>query len=136
MSGVTWVTCDRADLPGSLGWLATEERLRLDAFRIAKRRDDYLLGRWTAKRAIAARMSPSPPLETIAIRAAADGAPEAFLDDAPLAFTVSVSHSLERALLGAPDQRDHAIAPIGRARGDPGGLLGGEEVTDGAFGDR
>jgi len=103
MTGVTWVTCDRADLPGSLGWLATEERLRLDAFRIAKRRDDYLLGRWTAKRAIAARMSPSPPLETIAIRAAADGAPEAFLDDAPLAFTVSISHSVGRALAAVRD---------------------------------
>jgi 4'-phosphopantetheinyl transferase len=66
--------------------------------RIAKRRGDYLLGRWTAKCAIATRISPAPPLVAIAVRASDDGAPEAFLDGSPLAFTVSLSHSAGRAL--------------------------------------
>ncbi|HET7501037.1 MAG TPA: 4'-phosphopantetheinyl transferase superfamily protein [Kofleriaceae bacterium] len=95
---VTWALHDRAELPASLAWLAPDERARLDAMRIAKRRDDFLLGRWTAKRALAARLSPAPPLAELAIRAAADGAPEAFLDGAPLPLTVSLSHSAGRAL--------------------------------------
>lgn len=95
---VRWLTCDRAELPDALDWLAPEERSRVAGLRVAKRRDDYLLGRWTAKRAIAALLGPATPLEAIAIRAAEDGAPEAFLDGAPLALTVSLSHSAGRAL--------------------------------------
>ena len=108
-----WLTQDRGDLPGSLDWLADDERARLAGLRIAKRRDDFVLGRWTAKRAIAARLAPAGALalEAIAIRAAADGAPEAFLDGAPLPVTVSLSHSAGRALA---------------AVGDPGAALGAD----------
>lgn len=95
---VSWLTSYRAELPDALDWLAAEERARLAGLRIAKRRDDYLLGRWTAKRAIAALLAPATPLEAIAVRAAEDGAPEAFLDGAPLALTLSLSHSAGRAL--------------------------------------
>ena len=98
LGAVTWRICDRSELPGSLGWLAADERARLDGMRIAKRRADYVLGRWAAKQALGARLASVPRLEAIAIRAAGDGAPEAFLDGAPLALTVSISHSAGRAL--------------------------------------
>ena len=100
VTGISWLIQDRADLPDALDWLADEERTRLEGLRVAKRRDDFLLGRWTAKCAIAARLAPAPPLHAIAIRAAGDGAPEAFLDGAALALTVSISHSAGRALAG------------------------------------
>jgi 4'-phosphopantetheinyl transferase len=100
---ITWLTQAHTDLPASLDWLAADERARLDGMRVAKRRADYLLGRWTAKQAIAARLMPAPPLGALAIRAAADGAPEAFIDGAPLALTVSISHSAGRALAAVRD---------------------------------
>ncbi|HEU4734661.1 MAG TPA: 4'-phosphopantetheinyl transferase superfamily protein, partial [Kofleriaceae bacterium] len=103
MTAVTWALHDRADLPGSLAWLAPDERARLDAMHVAKRRDDFLLGRWTAKRALAARLSPAPPLAALAIRPAADGAPEAYLDGAALPVTLSLSHSAGRALAAVCD---------------------------------
>lgn len=98
IAAVSWLTCDRGELPASLAWLAADERARLDQLRVAKRRDDFLLGRWTAKRAIAVHLVPAPPLVAIAVRAAPDGAPEAYLDGAPLPLTVSLSHSAGRAL--------------------------------------
>ena len=110
-SAVRWLTCDRAELPDALDWLAPEESSRLAGLRIAKRRDDYLLGRWTAKRAIAALLAPATPLAAIAVRAADDGAPEAFLDGAPLAFTISLSHSAGRALAAVTGAA--AGAPLG-----------------------
>lgn len=99
---VRWLTCDRADLPDGLDWLAPDERARLDAMRFVPRRDNFLLGRWTAKRLIAA-VRPGTGLAAIAIRAAADGAPEAFLDGAPLPLTVSISHRAGRALAAMGD---------------------------------
>lgn len=43
---VIWVTHVATDLAPSLDWLATDERARLDGLHIAKRRGDFLLGRW------------------------------------------------------------------------------------------
>src|SRR5437588_38407 len=80
-------TCDRSDVPDELDWLAPDERDRIEAFRFAPRRGDFLLGRWTAKRLLATVL-PGAGLAAIAIRAAADGAPEAVLDGARLPFSV------------------------------------------------
>lgn len=43
-----------ADLPTDESWLAAGERVRAAGFRFAKRRNDWILGRWTAKRALRA----------------------------------------------------------------------------------
>ena len=104
---VHWLTCDRGDLPVSLDGLGPDERTRLAAMRIAKRRDDFVLGRWTARRALAARLPGAAPA-AIEVRAAADGAPEAFLDGAPLPLAISISHSAGRALAAVA-----ASAPLG-----------------------
>jgi 4'-phosphopantetheinyl transferase len=105
---VRWLTCDRGDVSDGLDWLAPDERARLDTLRFAARRADFLLGRWTAKRLIAGVVS-GARLAAIAIRAAADGAPEAFLDGAPLPLTVSLSHRAGRALAAVGDTG----APLG-----------------------
>jgi len=83
------------DLPDEESWLSPHERLILAGMRFSKRRDDWRLGRWTAKRAIQASSptSKSLHLSTIEIRAASDGAPEAYLKGRPASLSISLSHS-------------------------------------------
>ena len=50
---ICWLSQSEADLPATPVWLAPRERERASEMRFAKRRNDYLLGRWTAKHAIA-----------------------------------------------------------------------------------
>ena len=68
----------------------------LAGLRIDKRREDWRLGRWTAKAAVAAQLGAEPA--RIEILAAADGAPEAWLDGAPAPVSVSLSHRAGRAV--------------------------------------
>jgi len=117
---VAWWTATAGELPRDLDWLADDERARLAGLAVAKRRADFLLGRWIAKRAVAAQWPGAPPLPAIAIRAAADGAPEAFLAGAPLPLVLSISHSAGRALaaiagsapLGADLERIEPRSPL------------------------
>ena len=78
----------------------------LSRFRVPKRRGDWLLGRWVAKRALvlageAARES------DIAILASASGAPEAFVHGRPAGVSLSLTHShgVAVAALGPADVR-------------------------------
>ena len=83
------------------GLLSEEETTVLNNFRILKRRQDWLLGRWTAKHLlqemIRQKQGEIVALDAIAILAGEDGAPlaqinsEAAIRDAQ--FTVSISHS-------------------------------------------
>jgi 4'-phosphopantetheinyl transferase len=73
-------------------WLAPEERERFVQFRFAKRAAEWRLGRYAAKRLVAACLPDAPELVRIVIRAAEDGAPEAFLDAEPAPLTLSISH--------------------------------------------
>ena len=60
-----------------------------------KRRADWRLGRWTAKRALSVYLDvPAHPhvFRKMEIRAAPSGAPEAFFDSQPAAVTISLSH--------------------------------------------
>jgi 4'-phosphopantetheinyl transferase len=63
--------------------------------RFAKRRADWRLGRWTAKRAAAAYLNllgdPSG-LRRLEIRPAPSGAPELFFASRPAAVSISISH--------------------------------------------
>ena len=82
-------------------WLSPREALCLNGFRFPKRRADWRLGRWTAKRAVAACLNvPSHPqaLARIEIHPAPSGAPEVFFDNQPARITLSLSHSSGRAL--------------------------------------
>ncbi|MBZ5619219.1 MAG: 4'-phosphopantetheinyl transferase superfamily protein [Acidobacteriia bacterium] len=92
---VYWLEQTQADVPVDNRWLGASEAARLNAMRFAKRRADWRLGRWTAKRAVAVYMNaPGDPkaLAGIEIRAAPSGAPEAFVANKPAAVTISLSH--------------------------------------------
>jgi 4'-phosphopantetheinyl transferase len=84
-----------ADLPAENDWLSANEAVCLNGMRFAKRRADWRLGRWTAKRALSVYLDvPAHPqvLKKIEIRAAPSGAPEVFFGDQPAAVTISLSH--------------------------------------------
>ena len=91
---VYWLEQTEADVPADNDWLSAPEAVCLNAMHFAKRRADWRLGRWTAKRALSVilDMPAYPLLRKIEIRAAASGAPEVFFDNRPAAVTISLSH--------------------------------------------
>ena len=95
MIDVSWLEQTVADLPAEDDWLSAGEAVRLSAMRFPKRRADWKLGRWTAKRALAVYLNlPADPrsLAQIEIRPAPGGAPEVFVGDGPAPVTISISH--------------------------------------------
>jgi 4'-phosphopantetheinyl transferase len=110
---IYWLTQNLAEVPPDDDWLSADERAVLDTLRFPKRRAEWRLGRWTAKRALAAYQRAKSDLRTrgimnlnspdaqvglyrtIEIRAAADGAPEAFVHDKFLLVPLSISHRNE-----------------------------------------
>jgi 4'-phosphopantetheinyl transferase len=93
---VYWLAAGEAAVPPGDGWLSDREIAVCAALRIPKRRNDWRLGRWTAKSAIAAyRGFASNPavLAAIEVRPAPSGAPLAFFDGRPAGVAISLSHS-------------------------------------------
>jgi 4'-phosphopantetheinyl transferase len=101
---VYWLVRAAKDLPEDDDWLTAGEVARLRELRVAKRRRDWLLGRWTAKQAIVAAwpsLAPDthqPSLSEVEVRPASDGAPEALVRGERAGFTVSISHSSNSGL--------------------------------------
>ena len=94
VSGLAAVDLSRfsvLDVPPHDSWLHPRELDVLRTLRFPKRRADWRLGRYTAKSALARRFALALP--DIEVRAAADGAPEAFHEDGPLPVVISISHS-------------------------------------------
>jgi 4'-phosphopantetheinyl transferase len=92
---VYWLEQAEADVPSTNDWLSASEVDRLNGMRFTKRRADWRLGRWTAKRALAVSLNlpaHAQALAEIEIRAAPDGAPEVFFANNPGSVTVSLSH--------------------------------------------
>ena len=87
-----WMEQTEADIPAGDSWLGPYEAAVLAALRFPKRRADWRLGRWTAKRAIAACLAGAGDFTKIEIRAGPDGAPEAVYGGRADAFTISISH--------------------------------------------
>jgi 4'-phosphopantetheinyl transferase len=96
MASVGWLTRSLADVPADDGWLGPRERDVLASLTVAKRRQDWRLGRFAAKGAVAEWLG--LPLARLEIVAAADGAPEAYVDDRAAPAAVSLSHRAGRAL--------------------------------------
>jgi 4'-phosphopantetheinyl transferase len=98
---VFWLEQSEADVPAANDWLSTAEAIRLEGMRFPKRRADWRLGRWTAKRALAWYWDlPASPqaLAEIEISPEASGAPEVLLSNAPAKVTISLSHRAGRAM--------------------------------------
>ena len=109
---IRWLEQNEADVPAENDWLSASEAIRLHGMRFAKRRADWRLGRWTAKRAVAVYLDMSlhpAALSAIEIRPAPSGAPEVFIASRPAAITISISHRDGTAAC--------ALAPIGAALG-------------------
>jgi 4'-phosphopantetheinyl transferase len=92
---VYWLEQSEADLPAGNDWLSPSELARLSSMHFAKRRNDWRLGRWTAKRALSIYFDvPAHPrvFRKMEILPASSGAPEAFFGSQPAAATISLSH--------------------------------------------
>jgi len=92
---VYWLEQNNTDMPAHNDWLSAGDLAHLSAMRFEKRRADWRLGRWTAKRALAACLDlPSyhSSLAAIEIRPEPSGAPEVFLGGEPAGVTISLSH--------------------------------------------
>lgn len=101
MTELFWLEQGEADLPANDEWLTRKENAYLSRLRFAKRRADWRLGRWTAKRAVAAVLHISETVAELArieIRPALSGAPEVFVGDEPSALAISLSHCSGTAL--------------------------------------
>ncbi len=95
---VYWLEQTEADVPADNGWLSPPETAHLETIRLAKRRADWRLGRWTAKRAVGLYMDARGELRTIEIASAPGGAPEAYLAQQAAPVSLSLSHSSGVAL--------------------------------------
>lgn len=98
---VYWLEQNERDVLPENQWLSAEETLCLASLRFPKRRSDWRLGRWTAKRAVAACLNLADDVHSLAnikILAAASGAPEVFLLNQTAPVTISLSHSGGNAL--------------------------------------
>jgi 4'-phosphopantetheinyl transferase len=112
MMNVHWLEQSEADVPSQNDWLGANEAIRLSSMRFAKRRADWLLGRWTAKRALSAYLKlPFQPdvFWNLEVCAAESGAPEVFFGTESFPLTISLSHRAGRAVC--------AIAPSDAALG-------------------
>ncbi|HXB71204.1 MAG TPA: 4'-phosphopantetheinyl transferase superfamily protein [Candidatus Acidoferrales bacterium] len=95
MTDVYWLEQTERDAPREVDWLSPSEAVTLNGMRFAKRRADWRLGRWTAKRAVALCLNlpgHSQALAEIEIRPAPSGAPEVFIANRPAAAAISISH--------------------------------------------
>jgi 4'-phosphopantetheinyl transferase len=93
-----WLARAEAQVPEPGAWLTSAERGRAEQMRYSKRRNDYLLGRWTLKQATAhvlgwprERPDEHAALARIEGRTAPDGAPELYIDGEHAARGVSLT---------------------------------------------
>ena len=90
-----------ADVPAENHWLTPPELQTLSKLRFNKRRQDWRLGRWTAKFCIAAHRAMTgepPPLSRIEIRSRESGAPFAVLLNENAFVTISLTHRAGHAM--------------------------------------
>jgi 4'-phosphopantetheinyl transferase len=106
------------ELPDSLDWLVPGEIARLGRFRFTKRRREYLLRRWTAKRAVARWLDldlddGAATLSRIGVGNHPGGAPFVELDGRPAPLDVSLT-----------DRAGWAVCLVGPPGGIRTGTLG------------
>lgn len=90
----SWLSQTETDVPAREDWLTPHERDRAARMRYTKRRNEFLLGRWTAKRAIAQWLGhndDAPSLAAVEIRNGSDGAPFALAHAATAPVALSMT---------------------------------------------
>lgn len=91
-----WLLQRDADVPPGERWMTSAERERLAAFPAEKRRRDWRLGRWTAKRLLAVLDGLAATDENLTryeVWPAPSGVPVAHREGRALAWPISLTHS-------------------------------------------
>lgn len=88
---IRWLLLRASSLPEGDDWLGANERRVLAGLGFPKRRFEWRLGRYTAKRALS-DFAEVDDLSRMEVIAAKDGAPEAFIDDQGIDACISISH--------------------------------------------
>ncbi len=107
-----WLLQESFEVDPSLAWLTPLERHTLAGLRFSKRREDWQVGRWTSKCAVAAVLGQPPGpavLAGIEIVNDPEGAPSPLRRGAPVECSISISHRDGAGLC--------AVAPKGYAVG-------------------
>ena len=105
--GLSWLSQGMADAPVDDAWLSPREAAWVARMRFPKRRSEFRLGRWTAKRALAlylGRDASAGALRSIEIDRAPDGAPAPLVDGRPAEAYVTMTDRADQAvcLVGPP----------------------------------
>jgi len=116
---VRFVIRTAAELPADDGWLGPDERARWAAMRFARRRADFLLGRFAAHELLADLLGPGRD----DVRAADDGAPEPWRDGVPAGAAISISHRAGSALCAGSCARLRIGADLERIEPRAGGFV-------------
>ncbi|MCL4262263.1 MAG: 4'-phosphopantetheinyl transferase superfamily protein [Anaerolineae bacterium] len=110
---IHWLTQILDEIPAE-DYLTDVEIARFQELKTEKRRADWLLGRWTAKRLLQTVLwekdGVTLPLDMITITNNPDGDPDYRLPITDHRFSISISHAHGRAFVAAVE-KDHA--PIG-----------------------
>ncbi len=86
-----WLARGETHLPGDDSWLSAAETARAAGMRFTKRRTEFLVARWSAKEAITRLLGPGVHPRRVEVRHHMTGAPEAYLDGAPLDIGISLT---------------------------------------------
>lgn len=110
---IHWLTQTHHEIP-ACDYLTETELARFQELKTAKRRTDWLLGRWTAKRLLQTVIWETDgitlPLDMITITNNPDGVPNCQLPIANCQLSISISHAHGRAFVAATEKVN---APIG-----------------------
>jgi 4'-phosphopantetheinyl transferase len=93
---VYWLVQSQSDVPNENWWLSDKECALLAGLKFPKRRNDWRLGRWTAKQASYRCLSEGRPqlrLADLEIFAEPDGAPQLSVSGITASLSISISHS-------------------------------------------
>jgi 4'-phosphopantetheinyl transferase len=104
---LSWLSQGMTDAPADDAWLSPREGAWVARMRFPKRRSEFRLGRWTAKRALAlylGRDASAGALRSIEIDRAPDGAPLPLVDGRPAEAYVTMTDRADQAvcLVGPP----------------------------------
>jgi 4'-phosphopantetheinyl transferase len=91
------LTLSYNNLPTNKDWLSEKEQLHWQKILTVKKSQEWLFGRWTAKRMIEQylkleNISSFLDYQTVEIKARKNGVPQAFLADKKLPINISISH--------------------------------------------
>lgn len=101
MTDIVWNGVGMQDVPDDDEWVDDADRRRLEHMRFAKRRSESRLGRWAARTTAATFLGLShgrDDLARVAVRNAADGAPELFVDGEAIDVSIAMTDRADWAV--------------------------------------